>query len=347
MESVSFTYSVLENLTRTSAITTSTKNDFTQELDWILPVVITILLLIVTFYIFLSLIHYGIKTKKWSKNLSSETDVLNAGLIYSSVIACAVFCIIRFCISLAFISIGFSDNSNNLCDKTGDALNTMYSFVIGSVALFLWFRQRAFYANRLLNVNYSRIMNFFSYFSIILIFVPGLCLTVFNSLPISYASSIVGCVTQPNSTLRTNFWIAVLVFILLFYSILLGLLIYALNHIRSSTNISQNNNLSNEENTVAATTVAENKSLCHSCYESFSKKHNKDKKKIILQRTLVFAVISILCDVFLQLSINFLFDPHGHRRVTTTLFNINSFINLTLVILSFSSYKSMVTLIFS
>ena len=325
--------------------------DRTQKLDWILSVTITILLLILTLWILLSLIFYGNKTKKWSKN-QGTTEVLNSGLIYSSVVSCAILCIFRFCVSLAFLNIGYELIQNNtssylLCDQVGDATNMAYSLLIGNVIMFLWFRQRAFYANQLLNVNYSKVIKFFSYFSLVLIFVYGLILIVFNTLPISYTPSFEGCVAHPSSTLKTKFWISVIVFVVLFYIILLGLLFYALTQANSATNKRKRHAL-NHNAVGHIHIVNENaeikRSSCLQCLDFISKNRGAhNKKKIILQRTLFFAIISIACDVFLQLCITFVIDSNGHRRITTTLFNINSFINLSLVILSFSAYKQMVT----
>jgi len=89
--------------------------DRTTELDWIFPVLVITTLIIVYFWFLFSLIHYGIKHKMW-RQTRNKSDVLNTGLVYGSVIGCAVACIFRLVISLILLNIGFTNVENGLCD---------------------------------------------------------------------------------------------------------------------------------------------------------------------------------------------------------------------------------------
>ena len=67
-------------------------------------------------------------------------------------------CMIRFVTSLLLSNLGYSNFESGICDQLADAVYSSYALVHFFVALFLWSRQQAFFANQLLNFNYSKLI---------------------------------------------------------------------------------------------------------------------------------------------------------------------------------------------
>ena len=100
------------------------------------------------------------KQKKWSKTHASNEEKLSAGLVYTSIVICAVACLLRCIATLFYFNIGYSYNEDRLCDILSDFTSTLYTFVLFSSVLFSYSRQRLFYSNRMLNVNHSKAVRF-------------------------------------------------------------------------------------------------------------------------------------------------------------------------------------------
>ena len=341
----------------------TTNYDRTDKIDWLVPIAITVALYAVTLWLLISLIHYGVKTKKWKKSANNNNArVLNSGSVYSSMIGCAVLCLSRYSVSFAHFSFGFDEGENELCDSLADALYGTYAFTLCFAATFLWARQRAFYANRLLNVNYNKKIKFFSFTSIAFVVGYGVSVTILNTFPNNYAASPQGCVRQFETTQTTN-WIPAIVGVAFYNLVMLGLLIYALTHVQTfekaqaaamrqqqTTNCHGTKKL-NKNSNISSKSCANDKQISKNCdssksttsARSFGKECSSATRiKLILQKTLIFAVISILVDLFLQIFSNYIVNPDGHRRATNLLFDISAFLNLLFVILSFAKYKKMI-----
>jgi len=146
--------------------------------------------------LFISLLHFGIKNKKWRyvKNKYVDTRALNSGLVYGSVIACAVMCIIKYITSLALTNFGFRENEDNICDSLTDSTYDIYALVLFFVYFYLWSRQRAFYANQILNVNYNKLIKLFSYSLNAFVFVYVIFVVCYHTVPKLYISSKKGCI---------------------------------------------------------------------------------------------------------------------------------------------------------
>ena len=332
---------------------------YTTELDWIFPVVVNVTLMVLDFWLLISLIHYGIKNKKWSKAKKCSSDVLNSGLIYGSVIGCAVACMTRFFTSLLLSNLGYSNSNfeSGICDQLADAVHSSYAFVHFFVALFLWSRQQAFFANRLLNFNYNKVIKYFSFVIIFIIIAFGIAALALTSGAKFYISSSIGCVLRPGYEVQVTTWLTPIIGVAFYNVVLLGLLSYALFYAqsfkekKSSANLQQQkfktinykiSTISSKDDEHTSTTLE-----CGSELKPKNRPHRKNcfsnKIKVILKKTLIFAVLSILIDVIVQLTANFAVDRKSHRRLSNMAFDIASFFNMLLVILSFNKYKEMMT----
>ena len=324
--------------------------DRTEHLDWIVPVTINIILTIVTIWILISLIHYGVKTKKW-RHIQRKSDVLNAGLVYSSVILCAAMCLLRYAISLAFMNVGYNENDEEICNMLGDAVACAYALSTTFATLFLWFRQRAFYSNRLLNVNYSKIVKVFSVLSIVIIILYTVVVFAIIIPQNSLTSSPIGCVRR-SSTEDNGYWIFGIVGALFTQPTLIGLLAYALLRAKSfqkasikarrgkqmsSGDLVNTVSKNDPENTTSSEQAQTSRSA--STEELSRRPKSSDKIRTILQKTIIFGVTSIICDFLIQGFANFAVMPSEHRRIVNVLYDANVFLNLLYLIFSFVTYK--------
>ena len=310
----------------------------TTQLDWILPIIINVMLIFVTFWLLISLIHYGVKTKKW-RHAQGHADVLSSGLVYSSMIACAVSCMLRYLVSLAFINVKFIAMKDELCEALIDAMSVTYAFVLSFVGLFMWSRQRAFFANRVLNVNYHKIIKFFSVISIACIFGYALFAVILHALQSHHIATTQGCKRQ---TERSRvYWIVITVGLVFFTFSLLALLLYALTHSglpTRSAKSSINSVTQNSRYSICSQLPIQIKQL-----KLQAKSSSTYKIKLILKRTITLAVIIILVDTATQIFSSYIKNTEVNQRVGAVVFDASAFLNLVLIILSFVTYKDMMT----
>ena len=342
--------------------------DHRKQFDWIFPIFCNVIFLATGIWILVSLVHYGITTKQWQLRSSRrDSDKLNAGKIYSSVIVCAVLCDIYFIVNLLYTNLGFELNNNKLCEYLGDTSSALYAVCLLSVQTFLWLRQRAFYTNRMLNVNYSKPVKVISFLSIIVIFLFGVAVIIFFIYPDDHKSSPDGCTYD--SDMPLEYTVIILLVILICQITLLSLFVYALrqskhdNHPTFSFVIKDYccckpqaieelpENANKRTNSVDAissnfTTTTSSSTISPAFPVTPTSQHRTSNSKavrIIIRKTLVFAFISILADVFIQIVIQFITGPDSHRRYPVLIGNVNTFLNLLFVIFSFAPYREMLT----
>ena len=348
-----------------SALLTTSKIDViilqpnhVTRLDWIAPVALNLLLMLLTFWLLVSLIHYGIKTKKWRKTSVEKIDVLNAGIVYTFAIVCAAVCEMRYVSSLVFMNIGFNNGEGDICDAAADAGTVLSSLVMWSVFLFLWFRQKAFYTNKMLSFRVSKCVKWLSAVSILLISISGTGYVLFFILPNNYQSSPHGCIYRPNNNnKRLYYGVFVTALIVFSHAILLGLFVHPLlltakfsakkklsvnviklrtSHLMAVSELSSGN-LSSTNTEVAKLPSR----------RSIRGTPPRDGIRLILQKTFLFALLSIILDVFVQVLVQFVKMPTQQRRVNSVLFDVASFISLLFLIFSFATYKQIFTTCFS
>jgi len=334
----------------------STAFDYTKEASWIVPVIINILLLLATLWVLFSLVYYGIKTGKWKRIHLSNFDKLNAGLIYTSVIVVGVMCTVYLVITLVYMNVGFGLNNHYLCDTIADLTTCFYALVLFANMVFLWLRQRTFYAHSILQATYSKALKVVSSASIIIIFVSGLIAVILRAIPDDHDSTQNGCRYKPDEDLVAGYVIYFFVTLFSGQVVLLGLFVYALkktsssihdqNNAKSKTRISKlkENQQNAEYDNTATSTANSNSNNPHnrlSPSSSSNTRASNERVKVILRKTFFFAVLSVLLDTILQIV---LFFVTVQERTIYALFIINAFFNVLFVIFSFVEVQ---TLLFS
>ena len=307
-----------------SEITTQAKFNYdrTKQADWIVSVIVDVILISLTFWMLTSLIHYGYKTKKWRKT-SSHEHVLNSGLIYICVIACAISCILRYTFSLTLLNIGYETNQSRICIVISHSAFFFHISAYFFVTLFLWLRQRVFFINQLLNIHYNSVIKFFSLACIIIFSSYGFFVIVYTFCVEQLASGIQGC--KPTvEHIATVYLASGIAWSVVSQAVLVGLLVYALTQVKAfQTNMTQKLKISKN------VSVTEKRT---------------SKIQYILQRTVTIAVISIVFNILLQI-ISFLMLKQ-YFRFSVMIYDIVLFLNLLLLIFSFSSYKDIFTSLF-
>lgn len=326
--------------------------------DWYIPVTVTGFLILATFWILFSLIHHGIISNKWKRRSLNNYDKLNARLVYSSVVVCTVLCLIRLIINIIYMNVGFTTETqqNQVCNSLFDAMGIVYGLLIMSTYTFLWLRQRVFYVNRMLNVNYTNTARLFSGISIFVIVFFGVCVLIFSTIPNDHYSTSDGCDYEPNKELLVGYYISIVFVIVFGNTSLFGLFAHGLkkanefsiqlphlegrrsfDNIETITNKSFDTISKDSRTSGAIVRMVDGKRSIRLVTHSVPIPTN-DLVKTVLKKTLFFAVISVVCDIILQV---LLFFTTTHRRLTTLGFNINAFLNVLFIVFSFVQYKKM------
>ena len=357
----------LQNWSLTSA------NDISRP-EWIIPMTVNIILFVVAFWMLISLVHYGIKTKKWNRQQSRKVDKLNAGLVYSSVVFCAVMCIVRMVLHILDLNLMHYQHNLNQCEVVNDMRSSSYYLVIFSVYIFIWLRQRIFYSNCMLNKYYNRATNILSW--AILVFICAV-------LAVAITVDIRTHAFDLNNNGTCMFLKEDKKFTLLFLIItvsgtgiaqttLLSLLIYALHPKGSGFWGAFRNSKRNVEHTShqiesSHYDMSSSSQHCHEKTNSLpslekspqlpsvnnlpnpSPPHKCKRKKWsrrtvqrILKKTILFAIISSLADITLSF-VNYFASNASHRQYEAMTGDINAVLNLTFVVLSFLQWKEMLT----
>ena len=317
-----------------------------QHLDWIIPEVINVTLIMLTSWILISLIFFGVKTKKWKQGRKNNFEKLSGGSVLTAAVICAVVTMCRLITSQFVNNVGYAEGQDEACEMAIDTGIIMYCMTLFSVYIFLWLRQSVFYTNSMLNTEFSKILRFFSWLSIGLIFLGGLSAVLINTVPVNYPSSIEGCIYEAVDSTFDAILVAVCVLVLLTGQItLVGLFVYPLQK-RSNQECfscaveeSENPHKKSEKSVPEAASAVEQ--LNEQCEKSRQNRH-KSKINRILRRSVVFAAIAIVTDVCFIIITTYALDT-THRRIPTTLYDVSACLNLIFVVSSFICWKKILT----
>ena len=292
-----------------------------------------------TLWILFSLLYYGNKSKMWVTRRMRNFEKLNAGFILMAAVFCAIMALLRFIAGQLVFNIGFSYGEDSKCKMAQSASTVLLCLAYFSVYIYLWVRQLVFYTNRMLSIDFSKALRFFSYLSIILIFLGGLGVTVLYIDKRKYMSTLNGCVFIPLDSTSTAILVIVCLMVMLSgHIILVGLLIYPLHKHSKQTGCltlcgiincpSQKNDQQN------ASQNTQNLFVTH-C-SGTNKKIN-----MILHRTVCYSILIVVSNLVLV--------PLGAYELIGTnifkmLYDVVTFANLAFVVSSIGGWKKIVCL---
>ena len=318
------------------------------RLDWIIPEAVSVFLILMTVWIFISLIFFGLKTKKWKKAMQNNFEKLSGGSVLSAAVVCAIVTLMRLIASQFIYNVGFSVSNNEVCEAVIDTGIVMYCTTVFSVYVFLWLRQSIFYTHSMLNTEYSKLLRFFSGLSIVFIFVGGLAALLINVIPINYPASAEGCSYQAVDSTFDAILVAVCGLVLLTGQItLVALFIYPLRK-RSDQecfSCTDNCDVTRRVSYVKSQTDLPGVTDHLDEHNNEKSRQNKHKSKIncIMRRSVVFAAIAIVTDLCFLVATTYALPHANHRRIPTILYDISAFLNLIFVVSSFICWKKILT----
>ena len=283
-----------------------------------------IVLMIVDLWLIISLIHYGIKTKKWRGLQPWNPNLLNSGRIYLSVVICSVAAFVYHLFVAVYYNIEFRNNEDTLCKVIGCISIITYGFCFLSVILFLWFRQRMLYTAFLPLAHFTKSLKFFSF---IIIFVTFFLVVVGVILSISVVIfTRVGCFLQNDSNLQLAA-IASFVCAMIFSQV--SLLVIFIHALLSSQGFN----------------VKKRSLFCCKHQPENRQKANRTGIMVnkIVKKATVFAALSLLSDLLaLLLSLPYLLQDK-QNEIYSVLASLSVSMKLYFVILSFIVWKDMIT----
>ena len=294
---------------------------------------IAAILMVVDFWLVVSLVHFGIKTKKWRGLQPKNPNSLNSGRIYLSVVVCSVIAFLYHFVEAMDESV-LSYNDDKWCDLISDLFKTLYSLCLLSVIFFLWFRQRAFYTAFLPIARFTKCLKVFS-FSIIFIsfFFVVTSLTLWN-IPNDKVASPIGCVYKKDGNFRLPSLVIAFTTIIFSQVSLLAVFIHALLASRKS-NVDKKWKLlfcCKPKPSIKQTNTTEPPN-----HQTQTIVHN------VIKKTTIFAALSLLCDVLVIFSTFLLQLLMKRSEIISVLTSISVSLNLYFVILSFVAWKDMIT----
>ena len=282
----------------------------------------------------ISLIHFGIKTKKWRYLQRGNPDLLSSGWIYLSVIFCSVLAFVYHLVIALFHNLEYQIDDDKLCDSMSDVSKSLFGFCALSVYFFLWLRQRVLYTIVLPTAHFTKALKVFSFMIIFISSMFGITAIILSNIPNDVVATPMGCVYKKDGNLReiSSVFAA---FALIFSQVsLLAMFIHALLVLHESSHEERWNILvlcncksSNEQTNVTEQPADRTRTMIYN----------------EIRKTIIFAVLSLLSDlltVFLEL----LFRRQGKRDGFFSVLAVLSVsMNLYFVILSFVKWKDMIT----
>ena len=240
------------------------------------------------------------------------------------------------------MSIGFN-GEDELCEAFGDLMGCAYGFAYLSLVMFLWLRQRVFFTNQMLSVKYSKRVRWFNAISIVIIYLAGGAIALFLIIPNNQKSGPNGCLYTLSTELQISS-ISSFAYVMFSNLSLVALFVYAI--VRSGKQMSLKNKCFS-------------RTFCLCCLLS-SKKEDKDDDETystsiahahddrntvhkILTETFAITMVTLLMDVIFQTYVFYLADQDSHRRFSILFGSVHLFFRLTLVVLSPTSFKKMLS----
>ena len=299
-------------------------------IEWNLPVLINAILLGLTIWILFAMVCCGVKRKLWTtKTNKNSFHILNVGWIYTFAVGTGAMGLIRLITSQVAFSTAFGINQERYCESFYDALFAEYCYVFTFVLLVIWFRQRVFYANKLLNMSYNKFLKFLSVGSLPII------LTCTNTIVIlafySQSTKAIpgkGCqrlykIDLPNWSTAA----AVTLFILVELLLILLLLYPLLKSQKTPVFCNRCCAHSNESSVSFPSTTS----------SQFSS--NSEVVKSILKRSVIFGSISIFIQITVILERLTPILHFGSIGLVVLIYDVHVFLLILFVVFSFVNYK--------
>lgn len=328
---------------------------YTTDISWIIPVITNIILIIISVYLLIAFIYYGIKSGKWTNPQPLKSyEKLNAGSVFTCAVGIIALSLLRYIFSLAVMNIGYSVHEIEACQSLAGFAYIVYLFFLYSYYVFLWLRQRIFFQNKILNVSYNIHIKRFSFLSIVLVTGIWMALLIYYVMSLSYYTTEF-CDDIPEES-KEILWQFVIAAESVTYLVLISLYSYALLKIKTSSSVTASGapkqevsndskpkpNCPSKENQKTAASIPSAKPSNEVKSETTqiqAKKATTTKLKSIVSKACIFAVFSLICNALLNAFGVFVVKENEDRNWSQMAFDTNVFLTLIFLVFSFDTYK--------
>ena len=233
-----------------------------------------------------------------------------------------------------------------MCDVVFRLNGLFIAGIYFSVDLFLWSRQRVFYTNNFLKVEFGGKLKLFSFWSIFIIYACGiatltLSLAVDDKVVISQR-----CMTVSKPLQHTTIFCLSLFYVIMGQVTLFALFVHAL---RKTSSFSFKKST---QNCLKCFSFLNNKNTTRNRNDTAISQNNGGQPKIkeqtvsaitkIIQNTSVFAIFSLLMDFIITAIVLFV-DVEKHSELSTLVRNVIESMKFLFVLFSFAKWRAMVT----
>ena len=317
----------------TSAIPTESASPELSNHITFVALGVYIMLMIVDLWLIISLIHFGIKTRKWRRLQSGNPDLLSSGKIYLSVVFCYVSALAYHIVVAVYRNYGYQQGEDEFCNTMKDISVIMYTMCSFSVVLFLWLRQRMLYTAFLQTVHFSKALKVFSFIIIFFTIFGSISGVILWILPNDYIASPIVCIQSRNGSSRIRA-LVILVFTIVFSQVaLLAVFIHGLlaSYRSAGTPTSRYLFCFQLKSSVEEGNVTQNP-----CERTQAIVQN------VIRKTIIFASLSLLSDLLVAFGSVFLVQPGGRRDTFLLLTALSVSMNSSFVIFSFIPWRNMI-----
>jgi len=275
-----------------------------HQLEWMLAELFNIFAIASLLWLTVSFFVYGLRTGKWEKAQVNNPVQVNAGSVYTAAVVSLIITLTHFLTGQVAFNLGYHDQYPYPCEAVMDATIITYKLTIISVNAFLWFRQRSLYQHPA-SKSFQKPWLFFVSWSSLLIIICGSSVAGFFFVkPSNYRNSRKGCISKPRKAFII--WPVYLCYaVVLFGQSMMIFLFCQVFRFPLGTRIVK-------------------------------------RLTSMMKRSAILAVICASTDLLVTVLYIHVIPPQSTRHVTLTAYDLNLFVNVVVVVLSFDTWKVIV-----
>ncbi|XP_078491723.1 uncharacterized protein LOC144742357 [Ciona intestinalis] len=352
----------MERFTTTYDVTmTSAVDDViipkTRQVSFIIPLTIECIIVSCCIWLAVTLIIHGVRTNRFKRQSGND---LNGGIVYSLAIVSTLTVAVRCCCSIIAISLPpYKPGFDDVCERTSDAVISLYLTAVVPVYLLLWFRQRAIYAHPLMSSSHNKFIILLSWSSIVFLLCAGISVVLVFTIPQNRKSNYFGCELKTRESVNTAGAILTTVgqlMLLVLFIIPLRRNLQSCGSFSAMRKAFWPKSNSTTVSSLQVVKVRDDNSIeipgfigtnCTNISthtEASSSTNVPINKKIlrIIKRSIVLATICILTDVTAMVISTYALPKDGTRNNVYALYDTSLLSNVICIILSFENYKTMI-----
>lgn len=142
--------------------------------------VLVILIIVATFWISLSMIAFGTRTRRWTRNRGVSS--LNSGMIYTTCFVAITFNLTKLSMTLVYVHAPLTQSVSFPCELLLDIMSALYFVDLFLVYVVLWMVQRRIYTHPSVKTHVGSFMNAASKYSLLFLILAFIAISVVYGL---------------------------------------------------------------------------------------------------------------------------------------------------------------------